>query len=73
MTLLKAILHIVGMILIPLIIFNGFIYIIGSFIAWDLNPLHWALFTTTLGRVIYTVFFIAVLANTPKFWEEFGD
>jgi hypothetical protein len=61
------------MVLAPLIIFNGFIYIIGSFIAWDLNPLHWLLLTTTLGRIIYSIFFIAVLTTIPKFWEEFGN
>lgn len=70
---LKAILHMIAMILIPLIIFNGFIYIIGAFIAWDTNPLHWWLFTSPWGRIIYAVLFIGMLGSIPKFWEEVGD
>lgn len=27
------------------------LYLFCSFLAWDLNPMHWLLFTTTLGRI----------------------
>ena len=30
-----------------------FLYLIGSFIAWDFNPLHWWLFTATGGRILF--------------------
>ena len=36
-----------------------FLYLIGSFIAWNFNPLHWWLFTTTWGRVIFISIFIS--------------
>ena len=32
-----------------------FLYLIGSFIAWDFNPLHWWLFTATWGRILFTL------------------
>ena len=70
---LKAIFHVIGMILIPMIIFNGFIYLFGCFIAWDINPMHWWLFTSIPGRILYAILFIGCLSNVSKFWEEFGD
>jgi len=30
-----------------------FLYLIGSFIAWNFNPLHWWLFTATWGSVLF--------------------
>ena len=30
-----------------------FLYLIGSFIAWDFNPLHWWVFTATGGSVLF--------------------
>ena len=30
-----------------------FLYLIGSFIAWDFNPLHWWVFTATRGSVLF--------------------
>lgn len=69
---IKAILEVTWMILLPMLIAHAFLYIIGCFIAWDMNPLNWWLFTTIVGRVIYTVYFVIVLANVPYFWDEFN-
>ena len=38
-------------------------YLIGSFIAWDLNPLDWWLFTSWVGRVLILFFEIYVIGN----------
>ena len=38
--------------LIVLVIQLLFVYLAGSFIAWDSNPLHWWLFTSTFGRML---------------------
>ena len=35
-------------------------YIIGSWIALESNPTHWALFNNTWGRTIFAIFFIAL-------------
>jgi hypothetical protein len=67
---IKAILIVIGMVLIPLAIGNGVYYLIGSFVAWDWNPTNWWLFTSVWGRVIFVLLEISVLANIPKFWEE---
>jgi hypothetical protein len=32
------------------------IYLIGSFIAWDWNPLHWWIFTSSFGRMLFLLF-----------------
>jgi len=38
---------------LTVIVIHIFLYLIGSFIAWDFNPLHWWLFTDTRGRVLF--------------------
>lgn len=68
---LKAILEVLRMILIPLLIGNVVIYIIGAFIAWNSNPTEWWLLTSTGGRVLAVILELSVIANVPKFWEEF--
>lgn len=35
-----------------------FLYLIGSFIAWNFNPLHWWLFTTTWGRILFVFIYL---------------
>ena len=35
-----------------------FLYLIGSFIAWDFNPLHWWLFTATWSRILFTFMYL---------------
>lgn len=70
---IKATLRVIWMVLVPIILANTLLYIIGTFIAWDINPLHWWMLTSITGRCLYVVYNIAVLVNTPTFWEEFGD
>ena len=67
---IKAVLEVIWMVLLPLLIANVFIYVIGCFIAWDMNPMNWWLFTTIVGRVIYALYFVMVLVNIPKYWEN---
>ena len=67
---IKAVLKVIWMTLLPLLIANVFIYVIGCFIAWDMNPMNWWLFTTIIGRIIYAFYFVIVLAKTPDFWNE---
>jgi len=38
------------------------LYIVGAFIAWDANPLHWWIITSTLGRVLFMFFAFANVA-----------
>lgn len=68
---LKAILHVIWMIILPLLIGNLIYYIIGSFIAWDLDPRDWQIFLHWPGRFIVVLLEIFALSFVPKFWEEF--
>ncbi len=47
--------------LIGFVITSAIIYIIGSFIAWDANPLNWWLFKTSSGRVIAIILLIFMI------------
>ena len=67
---IKAILKVTWMILLPMLIAHAFLYMIGCFIAWDMNPFNWWLFTTIVGRVIYAFYFVIVLTSIPSFWEN---
>jgi hypothetical protein len=58
----------IGLILKPLIIFNVIIYISGSFIAWDTNPMNWLLIRTILGRISLIVLELYIFIKIPKFW-----
>lgn len=71
MNTLKAILHVIWMILVPLIIANGIWYLLGSFIAWDWNPANWWLFTSYWGRAIAIFIEMSLLVNIPDFWKQF--
>jgi len=70
MVTIKAILKVIWMILLPMLIANIFIYVIGCFIAWDMNPMNWWLLTTIVGRVVYIIYLVIALVNVPNFWEE---
>jgi hypothetical protein len=59
------------MIIFPLVISNGIYYLLGSFIAQDLNPYHWWMFTSTFGRVLMVFFEVMILVSIPKWWEQF--
>ena len=65
---IKAVLEVIWMVLLPLLIANLFIYVIGCFIAWDMNPMNWWLVTTIVGRVFYAIYFVIALVNVPKYW-----
>ena len=39
-----------------LILVHLLFYLLGSFIAWDLNPLNWWLFTSWVGRILFLIF-----------------
>jgi hypothetical protein len=39
-----------------LILVHLLFYLLGSFIAWDLNPLNWWLFTSWFGRILFLIF-----------------
>jgi hypothetical protein len=49
--------------LVAFIVFHLIFYIIGSFIAWDLNPLNWWVFTSWVGRVLILFFEIYCVGN----------
>jgi hypothetical protein len=37
------------------LLLNVGIYLVGSFIAWEFNPMNWFLFSSAVGRVIFLV------------------
>ena len=41
--------------IISFIILHIIMYLIGSFVAWNFNPLQWWLFTSSYGRVFFIV------------------
>lgn len=67
----KSVIKIIWMIFIPMFFGNLFYYIIGAFVAWNLNPLEWFLLKDTMGRFCLVLLELVLLANVPKFWEEF--
>jgi hypothetical protein len=69
---IKVLLEITWMIILPLIISNLVIYLIGSFIAWSLDPREWWLITSTWGRLVLVIIELSVIANIPKFWDDFN-
>ena len=68
---LKAILHVIWMVLLPLLIVNVIYYLIGAIIAWDLNPMHWWIFNHWVGRAIIVILELGAIANAPKFWDDY--
>jgi hypothetical protein len=40
------------------------LYVLGSFIAWDLNPLNWWLFTSSFGRVLFVIIELFWIGNS---------
>jgi hypothetical protein len=38
-------------------------YLVGGFIAWDLNPLNWWVFTSWVGRCLFLFFEIYIIGN----------
>ena len=66
-----SVIEVLRMILIPLLISNVVIFLIGWFITFDFNPLNWWLLNCTYGRVVTVIFELIILTNIPKFWDEF--
>lgn len=68
---LKAIMEVIWMIVLPILITNTVIYLLGSFIAWSWDPGEWWLITSTWGRFVLVIIELSVIANIPKFWDDF--
>jgi len=45
------------------VLVHSIFYLIGGFIAWDLNPPNWWVFTSWVGRVLFLFFEIYVVGN----------
>ena len=45
------------------ILVHCIVYLIGCFIAWDINPLDWWLFNTSIGRICFLVFEMFCIGN----------
>jgi hypothetical protein len=48
------------------LLLNVMIYLIGSFIAWDLNPLNWWTFKDTFGRILFLAIESAAFTSALK-------
>jgi hypothetical protein len=48
------------------LLLNVMIYLIGSFIAWDLNPLNWWTFKDTFGRILFLFMESAAFTSALK-------
>ena len=68
---IKAIFKILWLILLPMILFNIPVYLIGWLVTNDLNPTNWLLLTTSVGRFVLGVYEFVMLVFGPNFWEEF--
>ena len=42
---------------------HSVLYLIGCFIAWDINPLHWWIFTSSFGRILFLLFEMTCIVN----------
>ena len=67
--LIKKIYRIFIIILIPFIFIDGIFYIIGSFVAWDVNPYRWWIFSNLQGQSLFAVYQVIIFAFIPKFWK----
>jgi hypothetical protein len=56
--------------LIFIIIELTVIWLIGSFIAMDINPLHWWLFTEASGRIASVLILLLLIAGNVKALTE---
>lgn len=69
----KAILKVIGMIIVPLLIGNGVFYLLGSFVAMDWDANNWWIFRNTCGRVLICIIELSILAKTPEFWDQITE
>jgi hypothetical protein len=49
---------------------NLFWYLVGSFIAFDFNPINWWLLSHTVGRIIFVIIEIFIFSISIKASEE---
>lgn len=49
-----------------LLLINIFVYLIGSFIAFDINPLHWWMFNSSVGRVVFLIIESSLFVSAIK-------
>ena len=66
---MKTFLILTGIIIVELFV----LYIIGSFIAWNINPLKWWLLTTIFGRISFFILLIMMVVGTFEGWNEFDS
>lgn len=59
----------IGFVLIPLLLANAILYLAGSFVAWNFDPMHWWLIKSTFGRLIFVIFEITVITKIDDFWD----
>jgi len=72
----KIILHLLWILALPLFLWNVFLYFVGSFVAWDMNPYNWFIFTddyVVFGRVMIICVECMILMSTQTFWKIFND
>jgi hypothetical protein len=48
------------------LIINTLVYLLGSFIAFELNPMQWWLFKDTLGRILFIILEIILFGMSLK-------
>jgi hypothetical protein len=48
------------------LLLNIGVYLIGSFIAWNLNPLQWWAFKDTFGRILFLCMELFLIAASVK-------
>jgi hypothetical protein len=48
------------------LLINVFVYLLGSFIAFDMNPLHWSMLTCAPGRVIFLMMESTIFVSVIK-------
>ena len=51
-------------------IVNAIYWMIGSVIAWDINPMNWLLMTTTFGRICLVVLELQAMVAAIKLDDE---
>lgn len=58
---------------IPLLVANIFLYLIGSFIALDFDFNNWWAFRSTIGRFFISLFEMMILLNITKWYSQYDS
>ena len=48
------------------LLINVFVYLLGSFIAFDMNPLHWWMFKSSVGRFVFLIIESSLFVSAIK-------